>query len=81
MWDDKAKALRRALVAKVNVGLEREEVEKRYGKVWDTAELQEEFEVQGFIAPFVSVIRKSDAKQGTLMFQDSPRFYFLLETP
>jgi hypothetical protein len=38
--------------------------------------LQEEFEVLGFVAPFVVVRRKSDGQKGSLMFQHRPRFYF-----
>jgi hypothetical protein len=46
------------------------------GPVWDTREMQEEFEVDGFCAPFVVVKRKSDGAKGTLLFTDSPRIYF-----
>jgi hypothetical protein len=38
--------------------------------------LTNDFDVQGFMAPFVVVRRKSDNKKGTLTFQHSPRFYF-----
>jgi hypothetical protein len=44
--------------------------------VWDTAALQRDFAVTGFLAPFVTVTRKSDGQKGTLMFTPSPRFYF-----
>ena len=54
----------------------RAEVEARYGKIWTTAELQSEFDVLGFLAPFVSVCRKSDGREGTMMFTHSPRWYF-----
>ena len=54
----------------------REVLEKTYGRVWDTRELTEEFEVIGFLAPFVCVRRKSDGQQGSLSFQPSPRLYF-----
>jgi hypothetical protein len=47
-----------------------------YGKVWDTKELQEDFNVNGFSAPYVVVVRKSDNKVGSLQFSHSPRFYF-----
>lgn len=43
---------------------------------WDTRQLQEEFDVIGFAAPFVGVIRKSDGVRGALMFTHSPRVYF-----
>jgi hypothetical protein len=45
-------------------------------QTWDTAELQQEFEVLGFLAPFVVVKRRSDGKKGTLEFKHSPRVYF-----
>lgn len=45
-------------------------------QVWDTTQLQEDFEVTGFAAPFVVVRRKSDGARGTLMFAHSPRYYF-----
>jgi len=45
-------------------------------KRWDTEQLGQEFEVIGFMAPFVVVKRKSDGKKGSLEFTHSPRFYF-----
>tara|TARA_Y100000593_G_scaffold94048_1_gene191389 strand:+ start:1555 stop:1773 length:219 start_codon:yes stop_codon:yes gene_type:complete len=49
------------------------------GRVWDTKELQEDFEVRQFAAPFVVVKRKSDGVIGSLEFQHQPRFYFDFE--
>jgi hypothetical protein len=51
---------------------------QRYGdnNVWDAEEMSALFTVEGFMAPFVVVVRKSDGKTGTLLFQDIPRFYF-----
>lgn len=49
------------------------------GPTWDTTELQQDFEVRGFAAPFVVVRRRSDGVQGTLMFTHSPRIYFRFE--
>lgn len=43
---------------------------------WDTAELQRDFEVIGFQAPFVVVKRKSDGVMGSLQFRHAPRVYF-----
>ena len=53
-------------------------LEKEYGtgNVWAGAELQEEFEVVSFMAPFVSVIRKKDNMKGVVQFIHRPRFYF-----
>lgn len=80
---DETEAVRRALVEKINASpLDREGLEAVHGKgnVWDTEELQRDFAVRSFLAPFTMVVRKSDGKQGTLMFQHSPRFYFSFET-
>lgn len=55
---------------------DRSRLEARYGKVWDTDELRSEFEVLGFMAPFVVVKRRRDNHKGSLEFQHSPRFYF-----
>ena len=49
------------------------------GPRWDTAELQRDFEVLGFMAPFVVVRRRSDGAKGTLEFAHSPRVYFNFE--
>ena len=54
----------------------RESLAAKYGQVWDTSELQKDYEVRGFMAPFVVVRRKSDGAVGSLEFQHMPRFYF-----
>jgi len=43
---------------------------------WNTTELQEDFTVVGFMAPFVVVVRKADSVKGSLEFTHSPRVYF-----
>jgi hypothetical protein len=43
---------------------------------WNTEELQRDFTVQSFLAPFVFVTRKSDGAKGSMEFTHSPRFYF-----
>lgn len=43
---------------------------------WNTQELQRDFDVIGFAAPFVVVRRKSDGVKGSLEFTHSPRIYF-----
>lgn len=74
---DPTENIRRQMVEEINSeAAERKEVEARYGQVWNTDELQAEFQVCGFGAPFVTVIRKSDGKKGSLMFQHRPRYYF-----
>ena len=68
---------RRAAVAEINAEPgSREALEAEYGAVYDTKELSESFTVEGFLAPYCVVRRKSDGVRGTLTFQHSPRFYF-----
>jgi hypothetical protein len=45
-------------------------------ETWDTLELQHDFDVIGFQAPFVAVRRKSDGVKGSLQFTHAPRLYF-----
>ncbi len=74
---------RRQEVSRINNEVQSEEksdermrLEEKYGEVWDTAELQKDFDVTGFLAPYVDVRRKSDGMTGSLEFQHSPRLYF-----
>ena len=48
-------------------------------RTWTTQELQEEFDVIGFAAPYVVVSSKTTGKRGTMMFKHSPRIYFNYE--
>jgi len=74
---DPTEQTRRAMVAVINaVPASREALEGVYGRVWDTTELQADYEVMGFAAPFVVARRRSDGRRGSLMFQHTPRFYF-----
>jgi hypothetical protein len=69
--------IRRELVKNINSNPgSRETLEAEYGQVWDTQELGRDFEVEGFMAPFVIVKRKADGVKGSLEFQHSPRFYY-----
>jgi len=54
----------------------REQLEREYGQVWDTAELAREFVVTSIIRPLIVVRRKADDVVGTLTVQEKPRFYF-----
>lgn len=56
--------------------MDRAELEKAHGALWDTDELRRDYEVQGFSAPYVVVRRRSDGVVGSLEFNASPRFYF-----
>ncbi len=80
---DTTENFRRNLVGKINNEIEsndenkeRNRLSEQYGQVWDTNELSTDFEIDGFMAPYVVARRKSDNKHGTLMFQHLPRFYF-----
>lgn len=71
---DPTEAIRRAMITN-DVPTDRQRLETEHGQVWDTAELQQDFNVTGFAAPFVVVTRKSDNVVGSLRFQARPRFY------
>jgi len=74
---DQTEQARRALVARINSqAAERAALEARYGQVWNTSELANDFEVVEFAAPFAVVKRKADNRIGSLMFQHHPRYYF-----
>ena len=73
---DNTENIRRELVAEINIeAAERKALEEKYGQVWDTQQLATDFEVIGFMAPFV-VVRQKNGVKGSLMFQHSPRYYF-----
>ncbi len=55
---------------------ERELLEAKYGQVWDTTEMQEDFTVESFAAPFVMVKHKESGDTGSMTFQARPRYYF-----
>ncbi len=77
---DQTESIRREMTQSINaVEGSREYLEAKHGQVFDTTELQQEFSVEGFMAPFVLARRKSDGIRGTLKFQHSPRFYFSFE--
>ena len=77
---DAAEFLRRVRLAEINSSPgDRAELERRHGQVWDAAELASDFEVVGFLAPFVVVRRKSDGVLGSLEFQHCPRFFFAFQ--
>ena len=78
---DPTEPIRREMVAQINaIEGSREYLESKHGEIWDTSELQEQFEVTGFMAPFVGVRRRCDGMKGSVMFQASPRFYFRFQT-
>ena len=75
--NDPTEAARRARLAEINAEPgSRVALESLHGNVWDTNQLADDFEVIGFMAPFVVVRRKVDGVKGSLEFQHDPRFYF-----
>jgi hypothetical protein len=74
---DETEALRRQRLVEINAEPgSREALEARHGQVWDTRQLAEQYEVIGFLAPFVVVRRKADGVKGSLEFQHHPRLFF-----
>jgi hypothetical protein len=80
---DETERIRRSRLAVINSAVEshdadaeRKRLEAQHGQVWDAAQLAQEFEVLGFMAPYVVVMRRSDGRKGSLEFQHAPRFYF-----
>lgn len=70
--EDETEGARRLMVPTVNT-LGDDEIPP---PTWTTEELQRDFEVLGFAAPFIVVRRKSDGVKGSLMFRHHPRVYF-----
>jgi hypothetical protein len=74
---DPTESTRRQLLAEINAAPgSRVYLEHKHGRVWDTDQLQEDFEVLGFMAPIIAVRRRCDGLKGSLIFQGSPRYYF-----
>lgn len=74
---DETETLRRQRLVEINAEPgDRDVLEARYGQVWDPKELERDFTVEGYLAPFVVVVRKWDGQLGSLEFQHHARFYF-----
>ena len=77
---DDTEQIRKDMLRQINRDPQiRESLERAYGEVWDTDDLARDFAVEGFAAPFVVVIRKTDGVKGSLQFQHSPRFYYAFQ--
>ena len=73
---DPTETIRRAEAAAINAKPgSREYLEAKHGQVWDTSELQAEFTVLGFMAPYV-VVQRANGVKGTVKFQHDPRLYY-----
>ena len=51
-------------------------IQEDEGKCWTTDEVQDEFEILGFIAPFCAAIRRETKEKGALTFVHQPRLYY-----
>lgn len=54
----------------------RDQIEEHMADVWDPDELRERFEVLGFRAPFAVVQDRKTGVRGSVLFQNTPRYYF-----
>jgi hypothetical protein len=74
---DPTETIRRTMVQQINTDVgDRERLEAQHGQVWDTQQLQADFDVLGFSAPLIVVRERSTGRMGSLFFQHSPRFYW-----
>ena len=69
---DETENVRRAMIATGQPQRDLAQAEQR----WTTDDLRRDFEVVGFAAPFVVVVRKADGVKGSMEFTHSPRVYF-----
>ena len=77
---DPTEDIRRKMIGEINAQPgSREYLEAKHGQVWSTDELSRDFDVVGFMAPIIVVVRKSDRQKGSMMFQHNPRFYYGFE--
>jgi hypothetical protein len=56
--------------------IDRKALEAKFGKVWTSQELEQEFIVTAFIGSTVVVRRKADDLVGTLQFSNRPHLFF-----
>ncbi len=74
MDEDETESIRRAMI---ETGQPQRDLEQVLPPLrWDTEALSRDYEVIGFMAPFVAVIRKSDGVKGSMEFTHNPRWYF-----
>jgi hypothetical protein len=63
---DETEPFRRQRLAEINIEPgTREALEAEYGQVWSADQLSHDFEVIGFMAPFIVVLRKRNGTMGS----------------
>ncbi len=70
--NDPTEALRRTMIETDQPARDLAQADQR----WNTEEVQRDFIIRSFLAPFVFVTRRSDGVKGSMEFTHSPRFYF-----
>lgn len=75
--NDTLRAILQNQYGRLEAGEARTALEAAYEKVWNDAELAEQFEVSNVEPPYLHVIDKQSGQPGTVLYLDSPRFYFL----
>jgi len=74
---DMTETIRRTMAQEINTDAgDRERLQEKHGRVWDTQELQHDFDVLQFAAPLIVVRQKSTGRMGSMFFQHQPRFYW-----
>ena len=76
---DETEQARREMINAGQPGADLTEAQVEHQETWTTQELQRDFEVIGFMAPYTVAMRKSDGAPGSLMFatgSDGNRYYF-----
>ena len=74
--NDQTDAIRRYMIETGQPQADLAQAEAGAEQTWTTAELQRDFEVLSFAAPYVVARRRSDGVLGSLEFTQSPRVYF-----
>lgn len=62
---------------KLEAGEARAALEQAYERTWNEAEFAGQFVAEKFEPPYVHVLDKMTGHRGTMIYLDSPRFYFL----
>ena len=72
--NDPTETIRRTRIAELNiVPGSREDLESKYGPVWDTNQLSEEFQAIGFMAPLIGTRAEPAVLALTIMLPDEDR--------
>lgn len=65
------------LYSRYETGEVRAALEQTYTAVWNETEFDHTFDLLETTPPYVSVVNKETGQRGTLLYVDTPRFYFL----